>query len=100
MSNHSHYTVGCDAHKHYSVFAVFDSLGKPLERTPVNHSRGAIQAFLSELPPGTPVAVGAVSRYLAEASYWVLTKNEPYREPALPARWKSPTSLRQGQARA
>lgn len=27
------------------------------------------------------VAVGAVARHLAEATYWMLTKNEPYREP-------------------
>jgi hypothetical protein len=30
---------------------------------------------------GHAVAVGAVARYLAEASYWVLKKGEPYREP-------------------
>jgi transposase len=31
---------------------------------------------------GHPKAVGAVARHLAEASYWILTKREPYREPA------------------
>jgi transposase len=30
---------------------------------------------------GHPKAVGAVARHLAEASYWILTKREPYREP-------------------
>jgi transposase len=30
---------------------------------------------------GHPKAVGAVARHLAEATYWMLTKNEPYREP-------------------
>jgi len=30
---------------------------------------------------GHSVAIGAVSRHLAEASYWVLNKSEPYREP-------------------
>ena len=30
---------------------------------------------------GHSVAIGAVSRHLAEAAYWVLTKSEPYREP-------------------
>lgn len=30
---------------------------------------------------GHAVAVGAVARYLAEATYWVLKKGEPYREP-------------------
>lgn len=35
---------------------------------------------------GHAVAVGAVARHLAEAVYWMLKKNEPYREPtpALP----------------
>lgn len=31
---------------------------------------------------GHPKAIGAVARHLAEAAYWVLTKNEPYRPPA------------------
>jgi transposase len=30
---------------------------------------------------GHPVAVGAVARHLAEATYWVLKKREPYKEP-------------------
>ena len=30
---------------------------------------------------GHAVAVGAVARYLSEATYWVLKKGEPYREP-------------------
>lgn len=30
---------------------------------------------------GHSVAVGAVARHLAEASYWVLARQEPYREP-------------------
>lgn len=32
---------------------------------------------------GHASAVGAVARHLAEATYWVLTKQEPYREPSL-----------------
>jgi transposase len=31
---------------------------------------------------GHAVAVGATARYLAEATYWVLKKSEPYREPS------------------
>ena len=30
---------------------------------------------------GHPKAIGAVARHLAEATYWLLTKQEPYREP-------------------
>ena len=33
---------------------------------------------------GHQKAIGAVARHLAEATYWVLTKREPYREPRLP----------------
>lgn len=34
---------------------------------------------------GHAVAIGAVARHPAEATYWILTKGEPYREPK-PAR--------------
>ena len=30
---------------------------------------------------GSYVAIGAVARHLAEATYWILSKNEPYKEP-------------------
>lgn len=30
---------------------------------------------------GRPKAIGAVARHLAEASFWVLNRNEDYREP-------------------
>lgn len=43
---------------------------------------------------GHPKAVGAVARHLAEASYWILTKREPYREPAA-----RPASSTEGPAR-
>ena len=33
------------------------------------------------LTKGHQKAVGAVARHLAEATYWILTKGEPYREP-------------------
>jgi transposase len=31
---------------------------------------------------GSSVAIGAVARHLAESVYWVLRKNEPYKEPS------------------
>jgi transposase len=31
---------------------------------------------------GHPKAIGAVARHLSEATYWILTKREPYREPS------------------
>jgi hypothetical protein len=33
---------------------------------------------------GHQKAIGAVARHLAEATYWILTKREPYREPRKP----------------
>jgi transposase len=34
---------------------------------------------------GHPTAIGAVSRHLAEATYWIIKNREPYREPAVTA---------------
>jgi len=50
---------------------------------------------------GHAVAVGTVARYLAEATYWVLKKGEPYREPVPQHRLgrKSAVSFEQGQVR-
>jgi hypothetical protein len=33
-----------------------------------------------KLRKGHSVAVGAVARHLAEATFWILNKQEPYRE--------------------
>jgi len=48
---------------------------------------------------GHAVAVGAVARYLAEATYWVLKKGEPYREPVRrpPAGSRSPSRSSRGR---
>lgn len=61
-----------------------------------------VQLYERTRRKGQAVAVGATARYLAEATYWVLKKSEPYQEPAdwAPAGIKSPISLSQGQARA
>jgi hypothetical protein len=65
---HSDYAVGCDAHpgqparagKHFSLFAVLDEKGDLLQRTWVDHVSGAIAAFLSQFPEGTPVALETI----------------------------------------
>ena len=51
---------------------------------------------------GVAVAVGATARYLAGATFWVLKKGEPYREPVprRPVGSLLRTSPKQGQARA
>ena len=71
MSKQSHHKVGCDAHKHYSLFAVLDHRGRPVEQTRVNHEPGAIRAFVSRFPPGTPVALETVGNW-----YWIVDEIE------------------------
>jgi len=71
MLEQSHYKVGCDAHKHYSLFAVLDHQGRPVEQTRVNHEPGAIRAFLSRFPEGTPVALETVGNW-----YWIVDEIE------------------------
>jgi transposase len=68
---HSDYTVGCDAHKHYSLFSVLDSQAQAVERTRVDHHPGAIRGFLSRFPPGTPVALETVGNW-----YWIVDEIE------------------------
>jgi hypothetical protein len=63
MSKPSHYKVGCDAHKHYSLFAVLDHRGRPVEQARVDHEPGAIRAFLSRFPESTPVALETVGNW-------------------------------------
>jgi transposase len=67
----SHYRVGCDAHKYYSIFAVLDHRGKLKEEQRVNHSPGAIREYLSAFPEGTPVALESVGNW-----YWIVDEIE------------------------
>jgi transposase len=68
---HSDYTVGCDAHKHFSLFAVLDEKGDLVGRTRVGHAPGAIGGFLSRFPEGTPVALETVGNW-----YWIVDEIE------------------------
>lgn len=68
---HSDYTVGCDAHKHFSLFAVLDERGDLLQRTRVGHAPGEIRTFLSQFPEGTPVALETVGNW-----YWIVDEIE------------------------
>ena len=67
----SHYRVGCDAHKHYSLFAVLDDRGELRQKLRVNHEPGAVQAFLAQFPEGTPVALESVGNW-----YWIVDEIE------------------------
>ena len=68
---HPDYTVGCDAHKHYSFFAVLDSQGRLVEEQRVPHHPGALRAYLSRFPDGTPVALETVGNW-----YWIVDEIE------------------------
>ena len=63
--------IGCDAHKRYSLFAIFDTSTLSVRQTRVNHQPGAILEFLSEFPKGTPVALETVGNY-----YWIVDEIE------------------------
>jgi transposase len=65
------YRIGCDAHKHYSHFAVLDEAGQLRHQARVDHEPGAIQAFLEGLPDGTRVALETVGNW-----YWIADEIE------------------------
>jgi len=68
---HSDYTVGCDAHKHFSLFAVLGPNGDLVQRIRVGHVPGAIRTFLEQFPEGTPVALETVGNW-----YWIVDEIE------------------------
>lgn len=65
------YRIGCDAHKHFSQFAVRDASGQLCRQKRVEHEVGAIREFLSEYPAGTPVAIESVGNW-----YWIVDEIE------------------------
>lgn len=58
-------------------------------RLPLRHTSKLYQRMKQR--KGHAKAVGAVARHLAEASFWVLTRNEDYKEPAVKS--VSPTAV-------
>jgi hypothetical protein len=64
-------SIGCDAHKRYSLFAVLNSKGESVRRDRVNHERGAIKDYLSQFPEGTPVALESIGNW-----YWIVDEIE------------------------
>ncbi len=65
------YIIGCDAHKHYSQFAVLEEDHTRCKQVRVEHERGAIREFLSEYPEGTPVALESIGNW-----YWIVEEIE------------------------
>lgn len=65
------YMIGCDAHKHYSVFVVLDKEGQLHAQKRVEHKPGSIKEFLKGYPQGTPVAIESVGNW-----YWIVDEIE------------------------
>ena len=65
------YSIGCDAHKRFSQFAVYDSDGNLQQQTRVDHTPGALCEFLTQFPKGTPVALETVGNW-----YWIVDEIE------------------------
>ena len=65
------YIIGCDAHKHYSQFAVINSKGELCTQTRINHEQGALYRYLSRFPRGTPVALESIGNW-----YWIMDEIE------------------------
>jgi len=65
------YIIGCDAHKHYSQFAVLEEDHTRCKQVRVEHERSAIREFLSEYPEGTPVALESIGNW-----YWIVEEIE------------------------
>jgi transposase len=65
------YIIGCDAHRHYSQFAVDEGNNLRGRKVRVEHERGAIREFLSEFPEGTPVALESIGNW-----YWIVEEIE------------------------
>ena len=65
------YIIGCDAHKQYSQFAVYEGNNLRGRQVRVEHERGAIREFLSEFPEGTPVALESIGNW-----YWIVDEME------------------------
>jgi transposase len=66
-----HYTIGIDAHKKYSIFAVMDEQGRIKDERRVEHQTGAIRTYLEGYPAGTPVALESVGNW-----YWIVDEIE------------------------
>ena len=67
----TNYKIGCDAHKHFSQFAVRDANGRLCQQRRIEHEPGAIRDFLVQFPSGTPVALESVGNW-----YWIVDEIE------------------------
>lgn len=67
----TNYTIGCDAHKRFSQFAVLNDKGQMHQQMRVDHHPDGLYIYLSQFPEGTPVALECVGNW-----YWIVDEIE------------------------
>jgi len=71
-----------DVHR-YRTWAFIEAASTAYRTRPARPHRHVNRLYARvQQRKGHATAVGAVARHLAEATYWILTKREPYRDPA------------------
>ncbi len=63
--------IALDAHKRYTLASVEHASGGIVREVRVAHARGAIQQFLAQCEPGSPVAIETVGNW-----YWIVDEIE------------------------
>ena len=63
--------IGCDAHKHFSVFVSVDQHGRPSRPVRVDHDRDLYCKYLRTLPSGSEIALEATGHW-----YWIVDAME------------------------
>lgn len=59
--------LGCDAHKHYSVFVGVNEKGKTSQPVRIEHNVAAYRHYLDALPSGTEIAIESTGNW-----YWIV----------------------------
>jgi transposase len=72
------YKLGLDVHKRYSQVAVLDEKGSVYKREKLMHSPEILKEYLSQFPPGTPVAFETVGNWYWIAEAIEAAECEPY----------------------
>jgi transposase len=59
--------LGCDSHKHYSVFVAVDERGRASKPVRIEHNVAAYRRYLDTLPAGTEIAIESTGSW-----YWIV----------------------------
>jgi len=59
--------LGCDSHKHYSVFVAVDERGRASKPVRIEHNVAAYRRYLDTLPAGTEIAIESTGNW-----YWIV----------------------------